>query len=120
MSRELRTITEILREARSQALYHKLVVQLKKDFALANISFDPKQDIAPEELSSMLVEKIYVLLLERFPDYLNLLYIIDVPERSFGKGETKDAIDMAKEACFLILRREWQKVWMKHSYGGSR
>lgn len=117
MAKELHTSAEVLKEAASLHLYQKLVVQLTKDFALASIPFYPQEGVSPDELKVMLREKIYVLLLERFQDYLNLLYIIDVPETSFSKGETKDAIEMADEACYLILKREWQKVWLRQSYG---
>ncbi len=110
---------EVLKRAASLDLYHKLVVQLKKDFALANIPFHPLEEISPSELISLLREKIYVLLMEQFPEYLNLLYIIDVPEKSFSGGDTKDAADMADEAAYLILKREWQKVWFKDSYKGG-
>lgn len=120
MAKELRSSSEVLQEASSLALYHKLVLQLKKDFALANIPFDPEEDISPADLKDQLKEKIFVLLLERFPEYLNLLYIIDVPEKAFSIGKTRDAIDMAEEACYLILKREWQKVWLRHSYGGGQ
>ena len=100
-------------------MYSRLVHQLKKDFALASIPFDLPDDLTPNDLKTSLREKIYVLLLERFSDYLNLLYIVDVSEKHFAQKETKDAIDMAEEACYLILRREWQKVWIKHSYGSG-
>ncbi len=92
-------------------------VQLAKDFSLANIPFDLPQGIAPEELKSMLHEKVYVLLLERFSEYLNLLYIIDVPEKAFSTIESSDIVTVSEQVSFLILRREWQKVWLKDKYG---
>ncbi|NER09558.1 hypothetical protein SAMN06265375_101934 [Muriicola jejuensis] len=119
MGNELSNSSEVLRKAASLDLYHNLVDQLVKDFALANISFQPRKEVSPAELTALLREKVYVLLLERFPDYLNLLYIIDVPENSLSSGETRDAADMAEEAAYLILKREWQKVWLKHSYRGG-
>ncbi|GGD46822.1 hypothetical protein [Muriicola marianensis] len=119
MGDELINSASVLQRAISLDLYHKLLVQLKKDFALANIPFHPREDVTPIELTSLLREKIYVLLMEQFPEYLNLLYIIDVPEKSFSEGDIKDAADMADEAAYLILKREWQKVWFKDSYGGG-
>ena len=119
MAKELSSSAEVLQKAVSLELYSRLLHQLKKDFALANIPFDPPDDVSPADLKTRLREKIYFLLLERFSDYLNLLYVVDVSEKHFAKGESKDAIDMAEEACFLILRREWQKVWLKRSYGSG-
>jgi hypothetical protein len=120
MAKELSSSSEVLQQALDLDLYSRLLNQLKKDFALANISFDPPDKVPPSDLKTLLRERIYVLLLERFSDYLNLLYIVDVSEKHFARGETKDAIDMAEEACFLILKREWQKVWMKRSFGGGK
>ena len=117
MAPEYRNSLELLQHATSLALYQKLVLQLKKDFTLANIPIDPPEDIAPLNLKKMLKEKIYVLLLERFTDYLNLLYIVDVPEKAISSIDATDAVDVAEGACYLILRREWQKVWLRHSYG---
>ena len=106
----------LLETASAKALYLKLVQQLIKDFELANISHDLREDIGPEELQQTLKEKLYFLLLEEFPEYLNLMYIIDVPEKAFQHIEVTDAVEVAEQVAFLILRREWQKVWLKSNY----
>ena len=61
-------------------------------------------------------EKLYVLLLENFDDYLNVLYIIDIPEKSFEKINDTDVIEVSKDVAFLILKREFQKVWYKSQF----
>jgi hypothetical protein len=120
MSEEHKTSLELLQYAASIALYEKLVTQLKKDFTLANITLDLPDEITPVALKTILKEKIYVLLLERFPDYLNLLYIIDVPEKAFSSIKSTNVVEVAEGVTFLILKREWQKVWLKQSYGSGR
>lgn len=122
MPKEHNTSLELLQYAASIALYEKLVTQLKKDFALANITIDLPDGITPEALKTNLKEKIYVLLLERFPEYLNLLYIIDVPEKAFSSIKSTNVVEVAEGVCFLVLKREWQKVWLKQSYssGGEK
>ncbi len=119
MSKEYNTSLELLQYAASIALYEKLVIQLKKDFALANITLDLPDGITPVALKTVLKEKIYVLLLERFPDYLNLLYIIDVPEKAFSSIKSTNVVEVAEGVCFLVLKREWQKVWLKQSYSSG-
>lgn len=119
MAKEYENSMELLQFAESKALYNKLVHQLKKDFTLANIDFNPSEEIVPSSLKELLKEKIYFLLLERFSDYLNLLYIVDVPEKAFSSLDTTDVVEVAEGVCYLILRREWQKVWLKHSYGSE-
>ncbi len=106
----------LLNTASAKALYDKLVRQLIKDFELANVSHDLREGIGPKELQRFLKEKLYVLLLEEFPEYLNLMYIIDVPEQAFQQIEVTDAVEVAEQITFLILRREWQKVWLKANY----
>ena len=106
----------LLQGASAKTLYKDLVNQLSKDFARANISSSFQEDMAPEELLSSLKEKLYVLLLEQFEDYLNLMYLIDVPESAFKNLELTDAVEVAEQLTFLILRREWQKVWLKAHY----
>lgn len=120
MPKEHKTSLELLQYAASLALYEKLVLQLKKDFALANITLDLAEDISPKSLKTTLKEKIYVLLMERFPDYLNLLYIIDVPEKSFSAIKSTNVVEVAEGVSFLILKREWQKVWLKKTYSDGK
>lgn len=105
---------DLIKKAISFSLYDKLRAQLQKDFDSANISMDLYRLTAPSELTSALHEKIYFLMMERFSDYLNLLYIVDVPEKAFKDIALTDVVDVAHEASFLILRREWQKVWLKY------
>lgn len=110
--------TELLQNAELHQLYTKLVAQLVKDFGLANIPIDFSPDIIPEDLKTLLHEKVYVLILEKFPEYLNLLYIVDVPEKSFKDIQVTDVVEIAEQVTFLILKRELQKVWLKAKYSG--
>jgi len=51
---------------------------------------------------------------EKFNDYLNLLYIVDVSEEKIKQLDGSDAIQLSEQVTFLILKREWQKVWFKN------
>ena len=113
---EFENSLSLLRGASAQTLYKVLINQLIKDFVRANISSSFHVDMAPKELLSALKEKLYVLLLESFEDYLNLMYLIDVPESAFKNLELTDAVEVSEQLSFLILRREWQKVWLKANY----
>ena len=107
---------EILQNAQEHKVYAKLITQLKKDFALSNLSIQLETDTYPEQLKIVLKEKLYVLMMERFSEYLNLLYIVDVPEREFKQIQVTDVVEVADQVCFLILQRELQKVWLKEKY----
>lgn len=107
---------DLLEKAEIQNLYHKLIEQLNKDFNLANVSIDLSKEIIPKELKAVLHEKVYYLILEKFPEYLNLLYIIDVSEKAVKEITSMDVVDISKQITFLILKREMQKVWYKSKY----
>lgn len=110
--------TDLLQSATENKLYSKMVAQLEKDFGLANIPIELSLNILPKDLKTLLHEKVYVLILEKFPDYLNLLYIVDVPEKSFKDIEVTDVVEIAEQVSFLILKREFQKVWLRQKYSG--
>ena len=107
---------ELIEASNSMGLYKALIHQLNKDFLYANITTDFDSDVTPKELKLQLHEIVYTLIQERFSDYLNLLYIIDVPETKVKKLDGNDTLKLSEEVSFLILLREWQKVWYKHTY----
>lgn len=108
--------SSLLVNAQNKELYKKLVDQLRKDFVLANISIELSDTISPSELKTVLHEKLYFLILEQFSKYLNLLYVIDVPEKAFKDIHMTDAVEVAEQVTFLVLKRELQKVWLKSKY----
>jgi hypothetical protein len=106
----------LLSEAESENLYPKLIEQINKDFNLANEGIDFPASTSPEELKIQLHEKIYRLIQYKFAEYLNLLYIIDVPEDQIKKLDGSDISELANQVAFLILKREWMKVWFRNRY----
>ncbi|WP_136667672.1 hypothetical protein [Flavobacterium sp. H122] len=104
----------LLSEAQKEALYIKLIEQLNKDFTFANESIDIPVTTLPIDLKIQLHEKIYRLIQHKFAEYLNLLYIIDVSENEVKKLDGSDLIELAEQVTFLILKREWQKVWFRN------
>ena len=106
----------LFQEAQKETLYLKLIEQINKDFNLANEGIDFPMSVSPEELKILLHEKIYRLIQYKFAEYLNLLYIIDVSEDQIKKLDGSDLVVLAEEVAFLILKREWQKVWFRNKY----
>ncbi|WP_203257556.1 hypothetical protein [Hyunsoonleella ulvae] len=107
---------DVIIKANELELYKKLILQLNKDFLLANVDLDFHEDILPSSLKLILHETVYKLIQEKFPEYLNLLYIIDVPEQQVKALNGDDIVELSEEVSFLILKREWQKVWFRHKY----
>jgi hypothetical protein len=106
----------LLSEAKNETLYLKLIEQINKDFNLANEGIDFPMSISPDELKIQMHEKIYRLIQYKFAEYLNVLYIIDVSEDEVKKMDGSDLVILAEQVSFLILKREWQKVWFKNKY----
>lgn len=110
------TFEDLIEEANALELYKALVLQLNKDFLYANIDLDFDVDIQPSDLKLLLHETVYKLIQNKFTEYLNLLYIIDVSEPAIKALNGDDTVELSAQVSFLILKREWQKVWFRHKY----
>lgn len=107
---------QLLSEAERENLYAKLIEQLNKDFNFANEAIDFPQSTSPYELKVQLHEKIYRLIQYKYTELLNLLYIIDVPEENIKQLQGMDTAELSEQIAYLILRREWMKVWFRNRY----
>jgi hypothetical protein len=114
--KKLLTTQDILDTSIQLDLYKKLIHQLNKDFLYANIDLSFNEDVLPSSLKLLLHETIYKLIQEKFMDYLNLLYIVDVPEYKVKELDGSDVLLLSEQVSFLLLQREWQKVWFKQQY----
>ena len=110
------TFEDVFVEAQQLNLYQKLVQQLNKDLLYANINLQFDDAVLPSGLKLMLHETIYKLIQEKFTDYLNLLYIIDVSEKQIKQLDGSDILQLSENVAFLILKREWQKVWLRNKH----
>ena len=107
---------ELLTTAEKELLYSKLIEQINKDFNFANEPIDLPSNVTPEDLKSQLHEKIYRLIQYKFAEYLSLLYIVDVPEDQVKKLDGSDIMELSQQVAFLVLKREWMKVWFRSRY----
>lgn len=105
---------DLLGHAAESGRLKLLLSQLQKDYERANISFPLHGAIGPEpdraRILQDLNESFYFLLMERFDQYLNLMYAVDVPEREFKGVDVTDAVEVATQVTFLVLKREWMKI----------
>ena len=110
------TFNDLIEEASKNNLYSKLIEQLNKDFTLANIEIEFDKEVLHLSLKLILHETVYNLIQDKFSDYLNLLYIVDVPENKVRRLDGSDLVKLSEQVTLLILQREWQKVWYKNRY----
>ncbi|WP_300027874.1 hypothetical protein [uncultured Maribacter sp.] len=98
------------------ALFDNLKQQIEKDFILANITIKIPEKVSPIQLVALIREKMYYLMMEHFAEYLNLMYIIDIPEKDFQNIVITDTVDVSDQVTLLILKREYRKVWYRNRY----
>ncbi|SNR55303.1 hypothetical protein SAMN06265371_10594 [Lutibacter agarilyticus] len=108
---------ELLTKLQSEDLYVQLIQQLNKDLHLSNINFEFQETLTSLELKSLLIEFLMNLITNNYDDYLNLLYRVDVSERSLIKLASERLRDSIEQVAFLVLKREAQKVWLKQNFG---
>ncbi|WP_179009148.1 hypothetical protein [Winogradskyella forsetii] len=106
---------DLIAEAEGLNLYKKLIIQLNKDLLYANIDLELDHETLPTSLKLVLHETVFHLIQSKFSEYLNLLYIVDVSELKIKKLDGNDTLQLSEEVTFLILQREWQKVWYKNN-----
>lgn len=119
------TAEDLLAYARELGLREALLAQLHKDFDRAGVPF-PTMGLSREAEATDarwargFQESLYRLLMEDFNGYLNLMYAADVPEREFKGLKVTDAVEVAGQVVMLLLRREWQKVWLRATCDSGR
>lgn len=110
------TFNGLIEEANQLGLYKKLIAQLNKDLLFANIDLEFDEEILPTSLKLLLQEAVFHLIQNKFSNYLNLLYQVDVSELKIRSLDGEDSVKLSEDVTFLILKREWQKVWFRNTY----
>ena len=116
MSLEVQNTSELLNVAISNELYKALIVQLNKDFKLSNIEELISVIVSPDILKQQLLTLVEQLIYNEFDSFLNLLYRIDLSEQKIKKHSNQTTKEYIEDVSFLILKREWQKVWFRQNY----
>ncbi len=104
----------LLREASGQDLLEAIILQVNKDFRLSGIDHEIPSGETPEQVVAKLRLILKDLIREDFRGFLNLLYRADISESEIGRGESRDLDDFVDEAVYRLLKREWQKVWLRN------
>ncbi len=108
-------IGKLFTEAVKADLYPQLVTQLQKDLLRAGIDYTIDPDIKSDDLVLELKNLLYNTLQYAFNDYLNLLYAVDVSEAEIRDFASEKTEDIASYTAYLILKREWKKVWLRNN-----
>ncbi len=104
-------------EVTQSNLYPQVLRQLQKDIDRAGIDYKIDPKIKPKDLIVVINELLLSALQHAFNEYLNLLYAVDVSEAEIRNFKSEKAEDIAGYATYLILKREWKKVWYRGQLG---
>ncbi|MBN4082913.1 hypothetical protein JYT50_00850 [bacterium AH-315-A23] len=104
---------ELLQKIEVENLYHNLIRQLNKDFQLSNLSESLELSSSPDQLKEALSNIVLKLITNRYDDYLSFLYRVDVSEKELLTVKNDNLEQAVGQITFLILKREYQKVWFK-------
>lgn len=107
---------ELLEAVKAENLLLKLIEQLNKDFQLSGISKSFDINSSFEILNEELTETLLNLVQFKYDDYLNLMYRVDISEKELATITNTNLVTIVNQIAFLILKREFQKVWLKQNY----
>lgn len=106
---------ELLKSVEVKNLYTKLILQLNKDFLLANLNTSFDLSATPVNLKQKLSDTLLNLITNQYDDYLNLLYRIDISERELLKIKSESLPTVIDQLTYVLLKREYQKVWFRNT-----
>ena len=100
----------------SNRLLEAIIMQLNKDFYLANVNISFSKKLTLIQLYEKLENKILDLFKNEYDTYLNLIYRIDVSENKLKKLKVNDIEQVIKTVTLLVLEREFQKILLRSKF----
>jgi hypothetical protein len=104
----------LLREVKQKDLLAALIRQLNKDFQLCGLESTINEKASVSEVVRNLAHILSQLIRNDFQGFLNLLYRVDIPESKIHRSETRGMDELIQDASYELLKREWQKVWLRN------
>lgn len=100
-------------QIKEKNLFQMLLTQVEKDLNMCGLDWENESPTQPNQLLSEL-DSIVTKLLKgtHNKDIRTLLYRIDVREKNLYQLETLTV----NEITNIIIKREIEKIWMKHKY----
>ena len=105
---------ESLCRLRQMDMLEKLIQQINKDLSLSGVDIQFHVNWSPELLIVNLTKVVKALMEKDFQKFINFLYRIDISEKKLGDITTSDFGEVASEITLMILKKEWQKIWLRN------
>jgi hypothetical protein len=101
-----------------QELLVETIAVLKKDFRTVGeeINIDLADRISFEELKKIVLPVVENLYFKSQQNFMTLVYRVDIPEKMFQEIFKKNSFNPIEELTEKIIKRELQKVIIKHLY----
>ena len=103
----------LINKLESSNLIKPLVEQIKKDAHLSGLDFHCSTEISAALLIKTVYDFLLNLIVNDFGAYLNFLYRVDLSEKELKSIDHIEPKDICREVTYLLLKREWQKVYFK-------
>lgn len=103
----------LLKEIESLNLLDNLIQQIQKDADLSGAIFDCDKDVTAKEFILKIYDFLLELMTTDFGTYLNFLYRVDLSETTLQSITDTEPNLIAKQVTYMVLKREWKKVWFK-------
>jgi hypothetical protein len=116
LKKEICHTSQLLNNAINVNLYDDLLQQINKDLMLANLKMAISLDCTPKVLIVELNNLVEHLINNEFDSFLNFLYRIDLSEDKIIHLSKNNQEIYIGSISFLILKREWKKVWFRRTY----
>ena len=116
MKKEICHTNQLLDNAINVNMYDDLLKQINKDLMLANLKMAISLDCSPKVLIVELNNLVEYLINNEFDSFLNFLYRIDLSEDKIIHLSKNNQEIYIGSISFLILKREWKKVWFRRTY----
>ncbi len=104
----------LLDQIQRENLLIKLIKQINKDASLSGIDFYLNENSTVQNIVNNLNDLITDLIKNDYNGCINFLYRIDVSEPDLVRIKELELNDLSKNITFLILKKEWQKVYFKN------
>ncbi len=105
---------QLFSKPESQGLEQQLIRQLNKDLSMCGVNALIDEEFSPGEVVRRLKEILHGLVRDDFQAFLNLLYRVDVPQSKMSRSEDSSFSDYIERSTYELLKREWQKVWIRN------
>lgn len=110
---ENKDVLILLEQIQKEDLLKKLIQQINRDAGLVGIEFNLLETSTAQNLVYDVQKLLLDLIKNDFSAYVNFLYRIDVSEKKLIELQDLEINDLSKKVTFLILRKEWEKVWFR-------